>query len=105
MSTFEKRHCCCCIVLSDGVILVGIYGTSFHLSLLVLQLAYGHTLTPATPLDPHADSVVHPVLVVIHSIGVIVNVMLGKNILFYRIYFLYFATILQVVFQRFLIVS
>ena len=34
----EKRHCCCCVPLPDGVMLVGIYGTAFHTGLLVIQV-------------------------------------------------------------------
>lgn len=36
----EKRHCCCCVPLPDGVMLVGIYGTAFHAGLLVIQVSY-----------------------------------------------------------------
>ena len=35
----EKRHCCCCVPLPDGVMLVGIYGTAFHTGLLVIQVS------------------------------------------------------------------
>ena len=35
----EKRHCCCCVPLPDGVMLVGIYGTTFHTGLLVIQVS------------------------------------------------------------------
>lgn len=73
----DKKHCCCCINISDGVLLVGIYGLSFHFSLLIIQLTKGHTLTPGTPTDPHADHVVHPILVAVHTVGVVVNLLLG----------------------------
>ena len=39
---FEKRHCCCCVPLPEGVMLVGLYGTSFHAGLLTIQLVFGH---------------------------------------------------------------
>ena len=39
---FEKRHCCCCVPLPEGVVLVGLYGTSFHAGLLTIQLVFGH---------------------------------------------------------------
>jgi hypothetical protein len=34
----EKRHCCCCVPIHEGVALVGIYGTSFHTAMLVVQV-------------------------------------------------------------------
>ena len=45
---YEKQHCCCCVPLAEGVMLVGIYGTSFHVGLLSIQLAYNQaTLIPS----------------------------------------------------------
>ena len=75
----ERERCCWCIRLSDGVLLIGIYGASFHAGLLVCQCTYGPTLTPAFPLDPSADDVVHPILVTVHVLGCIVNTLLGKK--------------------------
>ncbi len=74
----EKEHCCWCIAIADGVLLVGIYGTCFHAGLLVIQCTYGPTLTPAYPLDPNSDTVLHPILVLIHIIGTVVNLLLGE---------------------------
>lgn len=34
----DKRHCCCCVPLQEGVVLVGIYGSSFHTALLIVQV-------------------------------------------------------------------
>ena len=36
---YEKRHCCCCVPLHEGVALVGVYGTAFHTALLVVQVS------------------------------------------------------------------
>lgn len=36
-SHLPRRHCCLCIKLPDGVLLVGIYGLSVHLGLLLVQ--------------------------------------------------------------------
>ena len=73
----EKARCCWCIHISDGVLLIGIYGAAFHAGLLVTQCAYGPTLTPSFPLDPSADAVLHPVLITVHVLGCIVNTLLG----------------------------
>jgi hypothetical protein len=78
MSSRDKEHCCWCIGLADGILLVGIYGASFHTGLLVIQCAYGPTLTPNFPLDPSSTTVFHPILVAVHVLGVVVNVLLGK---------------------------
>ena len=49
---YEKQHCCCCVPLAEGVMLVGIYGTSFHVGLLSIQLAYNQaTLIPSPILE------------------------------------------------------
>lgn len=77
-SELDKRHCCCCIHLPDGVMLVGIYGASFHAGLLVIQFTYGPLLTPGIQVDPNAETIVHPLLLAVHSTGVLVNLMLGK---------------------------
>ena len=48
----EKQHCCCCVPLPEGVMLLGIYGTSFHVGLLSIQLAYKQaTLIPSPVTD------------------------------------------------------
>ncbi|TRY67802.1 hypothetical protein TCAL_15885 [Tigriopus californicus] len=78
----DKKHCCCCIILSDGVFLVGIYGMSFHASLLIIQTTQGHTLTPAFPVDPNGNTIVHPLLIVVHSLGILVNGLLVLGIHF-----------------------
>ena len=75
----EKQHCCCCVTLSDGVILVGLIGASLHAALLVIQLIYGHTLTPSYPLDPNVDTIIHPILILVHVIGILLNILLGKS--------------------------
>ena len=75
----EKEHICCCIAISDGVLLVGIYGTSFHAGLLIIQCTYGPTLTPTYPLDPNSDTVMHPILVLVHVLGAIVNMLRSNN--------------------------
>ena len=50
---YEKQHCCCCVPLPEGVMLVGIYGTSFHVGLLSIQLAYNQaTLIPSPISNP-----------------------------------------------------
>ena len=36
----EMTHCCCCVPLPDGVMLVGVYGTAFHTGLLVIQVSF-----------------------------------------------------------------
>ena len=74
----ERERCCWCIHISDGVLLIGVYGASFHAGLLVSQCTYGPTLTPAFPLDPSADAVVHPILITVHVLGCIVNTLLGN---------------------------
>ena len=117
----EKQHCCCCVPLPEGVMLVGVYGTSFHVGLLSIQLAYNHaTLIPSptgevqyatshipswkwndfpsnpsliipysaaealaqtsssTIVDKEVVEIVHPLLLVAHSLGIIVNLLLGK---------------------------
>ena len=38
----EMTHCCCCVPLPDGVMLVGVYGTAFHTGLLVIQVIFYH---------------------------------------------------------------
>ena len=75
----ERERCCWCIHLSDGVLLIGVYGASFHAGLLVSQCTYGPTLTPGFPLDPSADTVVHPILITVHVLGCIVNTLLGMR--------------------------
>lgn len=72
----ERERCCWCIHISDGVLLIGIYGASFHAGLLVSQCTYGPTLTPSFPLDPSADTVIHPILITVHVLGCIVNTLL-----------------------------
>ena len=58
MRTFyEKQHCCCCVPLPEGVMLVGIYGTSFHVGLLSIQLAYNQaTLIPSPIREAKAST-------------------------------------------------
>ena len=54
---YEKQHCCCCVPLAEGVMLVGIYGTSFHVGLLSIQLAYNQaTLIPSPIVETHVPS-------------------------------------------------
>lgn len=74
----EKRHCCCCVPLPDGVMLVGIYGAAFHSGLLLIQLTHGASLAP----DPHllhppiAAEIVRPLLLFSHLLGILVNCLL-----------------------------
>ena len=57
MRTFyEKQHCCCCVPLPEGVMLVGIYGTSFHVGLLSIQLAYNQATLIPSPISEAKDS-------------------------------------------------
>ena len=54
---YEKQHCCCCVPLAEGVMLVGIYGTSFHVGLLSIQLAYNQaTLIPSPIVEEQGIS-------------------------------------------------
>ena len=54
---YEKQHCCCCVPLAEGVMLVGIYGTSFHVGLLSIQLAYNQaTLIPSPIVEEYSTS-------------------------------------------------
>ena len=48
---YEKQHCCCCVPLPEGVMLVGIYGTSFHVGLLSIQLAYNQATLIPSPIS------------------------------------------------------
>ena len=59
---FEKRHCCCCVPLPEGEVLVGLYGTSFHAGLLTIQLVFGHASmipTVTKMVTSHASDVRH----------------------------------------------
>jgi len=77
----EKRHCCCCVPLPDGVMLVGIYGTAFHTGLLVIQLTHGASLAPEPhllepPFDVDAGEIVNSLLLASHLLGISVNALL-----------------------------
>ena len=52
---YEKQHCCCCVPLPEGVMLVGIYGTSFHVGLLSIQLAYNQATLIPSPISDVKD--------------------------------------------------
>ena len=54
---YEKQHCCCCVPLPEGVMLVGIYGTSFHVGLLSIQLAYNQATLIPSPIRKFKDSI------------------------------------------------
>ena len=53
---YEKQHCCCCVPLPEGVMLVGIYGTSFHVGLLSIQLAYNQATLIPSPINNPKDT-------------------------------------------------
>ena len=53
---YEKQHCCCCVPLPEGVMLVGIYGTSFHVGLLSIQLAYNQATLIPSPITDVQDT-------------------------------------------------
>eukprot|EP00093_Oithona_nana_P010428 10428.XXX_513717_511384_1 [CDS] Oithona nana genome sequencing. len=74
----EKRHCCCCVPLPDGVMLVGIYGTAFHAGLLVIQVTHGASLAPEPEIlhPPFAADIVKQLLLLAHLLGILVNLLL-----------------------------
>jgi len=76
----EKRHCCCCVPLPDGVMLVGIYGTTFHTGLLVIQLTHGASLAPEPHLfePPYVGEIFKDLLLATHLLGISVNALLCK---------------------------
>jgi len=71
-------HCCCCVPLPDGVMLVGVYGTAFHTGLLVIQMAHGASLAPDPHLlhPPAAADIVRRLLLAAHLLGILVNLLL-----------------------------
>ena len=57
----EKQHCCCCVPLPEGVMLLGIYGTSFHVGLLSIQLAYKQATLIPSPVAGSQNAASHHV--------------------------------------------
>jgi len=74
----EMTHCCCCVPLPDGVMLVGVYGTAFHTGLLVIQMTHGASLAPEPHLlhPPFAADIVRRLLLAAHLLGILVNLLL-----------------------------
>merc|ERR1719219_3196394 len=74
----EMTHCCCCVPLPDGVMLVGVYGTAFHTGLLVIQMTHGASLAPEPHLlhPPFAADIVRRLLLAAHLLGILVNLFL-----------------------------
>ncbi len=91
----DKRHCCCCVRLPEGAVLVGLYGLSVHAGLLVTQVAHGRADWLWAPAVIQWEEeggrtgegggrgglveVVGAITIVGHVVGILVNAMLGKK--------------------------
>jgi len=80
----EKRHCCCCVRLADGVLLVGLYGCALHAGLLAAQASASWRGPTPPPNAVHADTDVALAFAqaIAHVVGIIVNLFLGESSLF-----------------------
>ncbi len=73
---FEKRHCCCCVRLPDGVMLVGLYGVAVHAALLVVDLWHGGLVS--IPVETRLKhEALQPAVTAANVVGVAVNGFLG----------------------------
>jgi len=76
----EKRHCCCCVRLPDGVLLVGLYGCALHAGLLAAQASAGWRgpTPPPGVVDGSTEAILAATQAAAHASGALVNLFLGE---------------------------